>query len=178
MVLRNFYITVMALMASVFMAVSANAVTISPNSATVHQLIFGVEYDAVQPLAKNVSFSHTYKFKVVDNPVSLNSFTFNGVSGSSFITLNLKLFDVAMNQVIASVNVLTAGGFTPVMTSLSTGGFYNLIVTGSTSGGNGRSYAFNVSAVPVPPALLLLASGLLGAGFMGRRRRTTTSVVV
>jgi hypothetical protein len=56
-------------------------------------------------------------------------------------------------------------------------GDYFFEVTGATGGkgtdGNAFSYKFEVSEVPVPPALLLFATALGGMALFGYRRRTT-----
>jgi hypothetical protein len=56
-------------------------------------------------------------------------------------------------------------------------GDYFFEVTGATGGkgtdGNAFSYKFEVSEVPIPPALLLFATALGGMALFGYRRRTT-----
>jgi hypothetical protein len=180
MVMRKIFVAAMAVMASVFLAVSANAVTlppIGPNSALV---VLGYPDDVdggASIRARNTIFTHTYEFQLLNSGASLNSFIFTGTNSTGFSTLTVSLVDGVTNAFIGSINGLTS--LTPVLvTGLTSGGFYNLVVSGKTTATGNSLYAFNVSAVPVPPALLLLVSGLFGAGFMGRRKRAASSVSV
>lgn len=43
--------------------------------------------------------------------------------------------------------------------------------------GNDRTAEFSVSAVPIPPALLLFGSGILGLSLLGRRRQKSRKLV-
>jgi hypothetical protein len=54
---------------------------------------------------------------------------------------------------------------------------YHLIVTG-TALANGGSYYFSVAATPLPAALVLFGSGLVGLGLLGRRRRPAVNTLV
>jgi hypothetical protein len=180
MFMRKIFVAAMAVMASVFLAVSANAVTlppIGPNSALV-VLGYPDDVDGLASIGpRNTMFTHTYEFQLLNSAASLNSFIFTGTTSTGFSTLTISLRNAVTNALIGSIDGLTSS--TPVLVAgLTGGGFYNLVVSGKTTATGNSLYAFNVSAVPVPPALLLLVSGLFGAGFMGRRKRTASSVSV
>jgi hypothetical protein len=53
-----------------------------------------------------------------------------------------------------------------------TPGLYHLIVSGTTLG-QGGTYSYTLAATPLPAAVVLFGSGLLGLSLLGRRRRST-----
>ena len=79
-----------------------------------------------------------------------------------------------------SILVQPPGGTNPIELSysgLQTGITYFLVVTGIGSGSSGGLYsgALSVSAVPLPPALLLLGSALVGLAAVSRRSKRPTA---
>jgi hypothetical protein len=179
--MRRLALASMAVMASAFIAVGANAATIGPIGPDSPLVILSYPDDAFgggSIRTGNTSFTHTYEFQLGNSAGSLNSLAFVGSVGSGFTSLSVSLVEAIIGgSTIASANALTLA--TPVVVSgLVSGGLYNLIFSGTTASGGNSVYAFNVSAVPVPPALLLLVSGLFGAGFMGRRKMGSKKVSV
>jgi hypothetical protein len=178
MKIRRLALASMAVMASAFISVSANAATIGPIGPNSPLVVLSYPDDAFGggSITGAGSFTHSYEFQLGNSAGSLNALAVFGTVGNGFTSLSISLVEAVMGSTIASANALTLA--TPVVVSgLVSGGFYNLIFSGTTSGGT-NVYAFNVSAVPVPPALLLLVSGLFGAGFMGRRKMGSKKVSV
>jgi len=94
---------------------------------------------------------------------------FDGSTQTGTSPLTVKLED-SLGGVLAFLTAdssLTAGTVT-----LSADTVYQLVVSGTITGSTGGAYAlsFGVSAVPLPGALLLFGSGLLGLAAFGRRR--------
>jgi hypothetical protein len=181
MTVKNMYMSVVALIAAAFFAASAHAITIAPNNP-VALLTYGVEYTGVNTYGKNKTFTDTYHFQAGANAGTLNSFGFT-VTGTApnfvptFSLLKFQVYDVTANVYSAVFNVFTTTY--PQVGSLIIGHLYDFIVTGKTTNATaGNTYSFNVSAIPVPPALILLVSGLFGAGLMGRRKKIAKSVSI
>jgi hypothetical protein len=64
-------------------------------------------------------------------------------------------------------------GFGPLLLNFDDGVLYGLRVVGTFASGGGN-YDISLTPVPIPPALLLFGSALIGLGYLARRRRAST----
>ena len=176
MILKKVWIAVLALTASVFMVASANAVPILPNDGIIHGLAFHSYEASSIAVPVNGSFTHEYKFNVADNPISF-TFGYGGSSPTIFSALQIEVFKGSTP--LGILDLFTVSNPFVVAAGLAPGtGIYTLVVSGTTNPGFAAGYGMTISAIPVPPALLLLVSGLMGAGFMGRRKVSGSKVAV
>lgn len=88
--------------------------------------------------------------------VTFNGFTFDW--GPSVLSASALGFD------LITAGVLSIDTFLGSMQSITLNVHWDGVQDGTTG-------VLNVSAVPVPPALVLFLSGLVGMGFLSRRRR-------
>ncbi len=116
------------------------------------------------PLYGFASFPDTYKFTV---------------GGSETLTAALSTTGAATASEKLYESVTGNGGWTEIaggllgvhnLTKTVTAGEYYKIVVSAIGAGATSSYTLNVSAVPLPAALPLFASALLGIGAVARRR--------
>jgi hypothetical protein len=130
-------------------------------------------------LARNASYTQVLDFTSDVGKVTLD-FASTGTFGGALSSYTFSLVDVTTSTVIAS-NINVLAGPSTFIYSLVVGNVYQIqlaLNAGSSGSRNARSFgAVTVSAVPVPPAVILLVSGLLGVGYMGRRKSKTQSVV-
>jgi len=145
----------------------AMATTLSDLTATNTTDYFGSQITST-------SFTDTYTFNLdvpASNPaIIVSSSTINGLK-----TVALSLYKGA----VSPADLLLAGNYTngridfgDLLTSnanLATG-LYTLVVSATSKGSGAYSGTVSVSAVPIPAAILLFGSGLLGLGAVGRRR--------
>jgi hypothetical protein len=179
--IKSFILLLQALVISALMSVSVSATTISPSggSAT-HPLDFGIDYSGGRSFVTGAGdgFKDIYRFKATTAAATAADFS-GSFKGGGFSALKVEWLDGS--TVIFAFNFLDypyPSGFDLAL-PLIFGKKYNLVISGAlTKGGPGGSYAFDVTAVPLPPAALLLLSGLIGIGALGRRRRGAKKVSV
>ncbi|MEE9397541.1 MAG: hypothetical protein V3V31_11080 [Methylococcales bacterium] len=122
-------------------------------------------------------FSHMYGF-TTDGATSVN------ISASSLE------HDIALPS--GDVNIYSIAGLTATLKDPSTGdvlgtgsdfisdvlgaGNYIVEVSGDATGLAGGNYAVSVAPVPLPPAILLMGSAVVGLTAVGRRNRKVTKV--
>ena len=180
--IRSVLVSAIVVLLSCFFVASSYAVTIGPigpNLATVTTLSYPDDYlgsALIKKAVKPAAFTHVYHLKSGNTAGVLDAFNFSGTAGIGFTALTLTLKDITNSVVLGSINVLTAA--VPIYATLTTGNLYDLIVTGKATANSTSTYSFAISAVPVPPALLLLVSGLCGVGFMGRRKKSVAKISV
>ncbi len=175
--MRKLVVLAQALIAWAMLSSAASAVTLTPGDSVV--LGSGSFYDADRPtIAANTAVNDIYTFTAAAvSAIYQSDGVFNG-GAYSISNLTLTWFDVtagANAQVsgITNPNGFNTGPATETI-ALVIGHVYNLIVTGTTNaagGGYNLQIASTVSAVPLPPAAILLVTGLIGAGFASRRRK-------
>jgi hypothetical protein len=175
---KHAYTLIVAAFAWVMLSVAASAVPITPGST--NPLANLSEYeDGAFFGAGSVAINRVYTFSPVSvtNPVQ---FTFSSsTSGNAIFSSLVAVWrDLTTNTVIGT---FTSSNTAINILSLIPGNSYSLTITGNytrpRAPGSG-SFDFSVSAVPIPPAAILLVSGLLGMGFLGRSKRGATSVKV
>ena len=132
-----------------------------------------------------IPYSNTFTTTVngtynLDYLFSMNSPTYETGSvvvtkGVSQASPTLKLYQVGANNSLTLVN--TWGSGTANEAFYIGAGNYELAVTGQTADGgkNVVATSFSVGAAPIPAALPLFGSALVGVGLLGRRRNRTTA---
>jgi hypothetical protein len=159
-----------AAFASVWLSTAAIAVPIPADDG-----ILNVgDSDAYQTpsLRRNTNFTENLDFTAAASGVSID-FSKANVFGGAFRNYSFSLINLTTSAVIASnVNLLT--GPSNYIYNLINGNNYRIqLVANTSSAGTPSAFSLGfvaVSAVPVPPAAVLLVTGLLGAGYMGRRK--------
>src|SRR5262245_34774024 len=161
-----------ALLGLATFAAPANAATIeifssntSGAAATVN-LDPGNTYATGGPLVTPPNFTHYFKFNVT-TPTTLLTITdaSDGVTDPGILTVSW--LDSSLDTIFTQVAPLSA-----VALSLATGVYYIQVV--GTQIGN---YTLQVTATPLPPALILFGTALAGLGWLGRRRRAASAGV-
>jgi hypothetical protein len=175
--MKKLLMSCVVVLSAVWLAVSAHAVTFDLPADD--GILNSGDYDfAGLAFGRNTTINNTYTFEADVASVILD---ISASATSNFMVGNQLLYsfvDVTNgNSVISSGNLLLGSLLAPF--NLVIGNQYAIIITGASRSVNGSgSYSVSVSAVPVPPALILLASGLVGAGLLGRRRQRTKKVAV
>jgi hypothetical protein len=174
-------LTLGAVLNSGFLVASSSALTIAPGSTTVLN-ISGTGgdgfYDATVSTAPSTKLAKTVTktfkfvaasgFPTVDIDVSASGATYAGPTIATWA-------DTLGGPVVALNNAIT-NTFTLII-----GHTYDLVfqVTHNATTGNSAvnsSFTVTPSPVPVPPAAILLLSGLVGIGALGRKRLGKVSV--
>lgn len=162
-----------AFFALMMFAVPASAISLLPNGTAQFNTGSEVYFADVDPAPGGFNDEYTFENNTGDDLLvrfRVNT-TFTdgvgiGVANLTFSFDNMDLFTdlTDANGVLLpspySFSVLILDGVDLV-----------LHVTGATLNADGGSYDFFVAAVPIPPALLLFGTSLLGLGFLSSRRR-------
>ncbi|MGO9803423.1 MAG: FxDxF family PEP-CTERM protein [Steroidobacteraceae bacterium] len=134
----------------------------------------------------SAGFIDDYAFQITPAQADVVTATINLAGAYSIGNLFARIYSLASNpggEVLTTPagpvdygTIVTSGAATEVVINpvMLTAGSYVLEITGTASGSLGGSYTgtLNLNAVPLPPALTLLLSGLgaLGVLLAGRRR--------
>ncbi|MEM1046227.1 MAG: hypothetical protein AAGL24_08755 [Pseudomonadota bacterium] len=176
-------VTAIAAMLSLGGVATSSAVTVFIDPGDNNVLTTGVSF-LTGDEDRNGAFSDTYFFSLPDTGANgaesvQYSFdvTFADPTGSNFgiADLVVTLFDATNLAVLDSVTVTDGSGIaTGLASTLITSVFpapinLELIISGTALSAGGSYNAF-ISAVPLPPALLMLVSAFIGLGFLSRRR--------
>lgn len=157
-----------------FIAAAALSSTASASIYNVSSPVDQIPYTNSARVDSVGSFSDTYNFTIS----SLSDWTASvtNIQLSSFLNiadLNMRIFDSANNQLSNS------GSNVAVFGDNILAGSYYAIVTGTTTGSIGGAYMMSISTpplpVPLPAAVWLLGSGLIGlVGVARRKERSQT----
>jgi hypothetical protein len=150
---------------------SATTITVNPNPT----------YFTVQGVGGGSNFSNGYIFQLTA-PTSDVSF---GALAGGIIGLSVQLYDCGISADCASKSLIEtapkAGNF---LLSLAgdtinglTSAYYEMVISGKGLPlfGGGYLAAINVTATPIPPALVMFLTALGGLGFFGYRHRAGLS---
>jgi hypothetical protein len=132
-------------------------------------------------LGRNTTFIQTLEFLAAANRIEIE-FSTASANGGSFRDLRFWFRDLTANRWIAN-NVSVLVGPRSFLFNLIPGRNYQIRIlaqTANTGGRNAQNHATVnvVSTVPVPPAVWLLATGLLGIGVMSRRRSSVRKSLI
>ena len=171
---------------ALIMSAPAQAVTVNVNPGDSNTIVPGNLYVAqTQDRAyADGAFSDSYTFYLPDyvpvdgqqtvqfsgHVIDLNTVAFHGignllfeiVSGSTTY-FSQQLTDANSQEFVAGVTSVLTNLLLPAPLT------FDVVISGTPLENNG-SYSFSISAVPLPPAFLLLGSGLVGLGFLSRRK--------
>jgi hypothetical protein len=177
MTLKKIAAAGVAAFASVWLSTAAMAIPFPADDGVLND--GDVDSYTTAGIAKNSSFVQVLDFTADVNKVILD-FASTSNFGGSLSNYTFSFIDLTTSAVIAS-NVNVLGGPSTFIYSLVSGNNYRIQLALSASGAGGRNArsfgAVTVSTIPVPPAVVLMVSGLLGAGYMGRRKSKTKAVV-
>lgn len=130
--------------------------------------------------AEDESFTQYFSFNALTSLTALSFAEDPGAFGK-FKNLTLQWLESDGITTVGDFLLVTnaAGVFQtsgPLVVPLIVGNLYHLRVTGDIGSDGGGSYNVNLTATPIPPALLLFGTALAGLGLLGRRsRRRATS---
>jgi len=155
-----------ALAMSGFASVAQATTTTLPDITLINQS------DAYYGSAKaGVAVNDTYNFALnvgsSETTVQLNSTVKNVLTNA---TLSLYEGGILVGQQ-SFVNGKNFNDVLDIVANLSSGA-YSLVVSGLGSGSGAYSGNISISPVPLPGAVLLFGSGLIGLGVAARRRKT------
>ncbi|MFK5979000.1 MAG: hypothetical protein QM488_08965 [Rhizobiaceae bacterium] len=167
-----------AFAASMMFATSAGAVSISPGDPVV-DILAAPEYLHEALVSGDQHFEYKFNSSTLPQPASAVNFHLNTQGDISASTIFWK--DTVTNlQIGASTSLIqiVGVGYHAVLNTLFSAAHaaQTLVIDFTTSGGSNIQYSLKVAAVPVPPALLLFGSSILGIGLLSRRRRRKTSL--
>lgn len=172
-----------------FTATETHALTCGPDDCTVAGTMndspfsvgdagdFASSVDAVTPSDSGDAFNHAWEFTLLESAHLQGTLTNNNTQPSfDIIGPSLELFSTSdLTTQIGETFVVPSGGANPFVhfafLNLAAGD-YIFKVSGTLLGSDGQ-YAsqFAVNEVPLPPAVWLLISALLGLVSIGRLRR-------
>lgn len=174
MQMRAGTIFLQAMVAIMLTIAPAWAVTIAPGSTTALEPSENYSYTAI--LSSNAVVNDTFNFTVADplgtstTAIALNA---GGAGALGVKNLTIKWY-TAGDFLLGTLLVTNSAGLVlDPMASLVLGlatGAYKVIATGQALA-NGGIYNINVATTPLPPALILFGTALVGMTFLGRRRR-------
>lgn len=143
---------------------------------------FASSVDVITPVSDGDSFAHAWSFTLNEAARIDGTLTNNNTRPTFDIDgLSLQLFSTTdLTTAIGGTFTVTAAGFNPFVNfsfaNLASGD-YIFAVTGTVDGSDGQyTSQFGVSEVPLPPAVWLLISAILGLTSIARvRRRPSTA---
>lgn len=135
----------------------------------------GDEIFATATVDGTFNTDYTFKFgaDVVSGQVgtAYEPVTLFGTTVLDFSALNVILTAPDTSIVIPLTSAL--GGWSTTLSTIMSG-TYTLNVSGQTSGAGGGVYSVGISAVPIPAAVILFGTGLIGLIAVARRKQTPT----
>lgn len=163
---------------AMLLSLPAAAVPITPGSST--PLEPGQNYSYTAILTANQVINDTFDFTLVDPLGTTTTGIALNAGGGDFGVKDLTFKWYTAASVFIDSLVITNGAgvvLDPVASLFLAlaAGAYKVIVTGQalTSGG---IYNINVATTPLPPALVLFGTALLGMTLLGRRRRSGNQI--
>lgn len=173
-----------AFFAIMMFIVPANAFVVTPglpngfDEGTIVELesnqIYKSNIDEITGFDENVAGSVVFQFQNLVAP-DIGTFTTTTVNLSDgFRDLEVYWSDNNLANGTGLASAIVGGG-TSLSTNFIVGTIRYLTLTWSGIDG-GTNLDIRVAAVPVPPALLLFGTSLLGFGFLSRRRRRKTGM--
>lgn len=154
---------------------AAVPVYIQPNNANnAYNLAAGDVYIALRAPSPG-NFSHNYFFDITNPPLQSTTvaLTFEG-PGFGFESLTMQWYEQSTPSGPYNTPIGPALSGPGMLSLALTEATYRLRVFGEALAGGG-AYQFTLSAVPLPPALILFGTALAGLTLLGRRRRKQTA---
>jgi hypothetical protein len=163
--------------AIMLLTVPASAVTVTPGSTTALEPNQNYSYTAILP--GGTVINDTFNFTVVGGQLeaTTTSIALNAGGDGAFGVrdLTVQWYNSITNALLGTLIVTNGAGVVvdPLASLVLTlvAGTYKVIVTGQALVAGGI-YNINVATTPLPPALVLFGTALLGMTLLGRRRRS------
>lgn len=158
----------LALIAAAALSSTASASTY--NIGIVDQLLSPYVHFEMTPFG---NFSDTYNFTIYSPSSGAASVTNHQLAYGTFDILNIKNLKMEIFSVANGLFSSSYSGASVASQNILSGSYY-AVVTGNSIGSSGGTYMMSMAAVPnpipVPAAVWLLGSGLLGLVGVARRK--------
>jgi hypothetical protein len=134
---------------------------------------FNVDYDPLALTATDVQFSNALGDPLLFESIPLFDLTTAGVADISNVSLLFFDFELIPLQPVGGFTIATVS-FMAIAQGMTSLGFSDLVIADDsglpTNNASGGTAGIDISPIPLPGALWLMITGLLGIGVAARKR--------